>query len=142
MSENHIRGISSTLTLLDEDLCEFDQWAKGHEVRSVLYEVRNTLSASQRQQIAELVAKMHVMLRELHDTLRLEGGVHKVDKMIVSSCAVLWVSLVELESGRLRRYGEVPPGLAEYLDPKVAFLNENLRRISQIANEAARRRLG
>ena len=132
------RGISSTLTLLDEDLCEFDRWAKGHEVRSVLYEVRNTLSAVQRQQIGERVAKMHVMLKEIRDTLNLEGSVTAVHKRIVSSCAVLWVSLVELESSRIRRYGDVPPGLAEYLDPKVALLNENLRRISQIASEAAR----
>ena len=53
MSENHIRGISVTLSLLDKALWNFDQWAKGHEVRSVLYEVRNSLPAAQRQLIAE-----------------------------------------------------------------------------------------
>ena len=139
MTENHIRGISSTLTLLDEDLCEFDRWARGHEVKSVLYEVRNTLSAVQRQQIEERVAKMHVMLKEIRDTLNLEGSVTAVHKRIVSSCAVLWVSLVELESSRLRRYGDVPPGLGEYLDPKVRALNDDLRVISNVAGQSARR---
>ncbi len=137
MSDNHIRGISTTLSLLDEDLCEFEQWANGHSVTSVLYEVRNTLSAVQRQLIAERVAKMRVILKEVKDALNLEGSVHRVDKMIVGSCAVLWVSLVELESDRLQRYGQLPPGLAQYLDPKVAVLNEDLNQISQIAKQAA-----
>ncbi len=137
MSDNHIRGISTTLSLLDEDLCEFEQWANGQGVTSVLYEVRNTLSAVQRQLIAERVAKMRVILKEVKDALNLEGSVHRVDKMIVGSCAVLWVSLVELESDRLRRYGQLPPGLAQYLDPKVAVLNEDLNQISQIAKQAA-----
>ena len=48
MSENHIRGISSTLALLDKALWEFDQWANGHEIRSVLYQVLNPLSEAQR----------------------------------------------------------------------------------------------
>ncbi|MGO9568713.1 MAG: hypothetical protein ACLP5H_14345 [Desulfomonilaceae bacterium] len=137
MSDNHIRGISTTLSLLDEGLCEFEQWARGHEVTSVLYEVRNTLSAVQRQLIAQRVAKMRVMLKEIRDTLNLEGAVHRVDKMIAGSCAVLWVSVVELESDHLRRYGQLPHGLAEYLDPKVAVLNEDLQHISQIAKQAA-----
>ena len=140
MSDNHIRGISVTLSLLDEDLWEFDQWAKGQEVRSVLYEVRNTLSEGQRQLIAEQVAKMREILRELRDTLGLEGFLHLVDKMVASSCAMQWASLLELESSRLRRYGELPPGLAEYLDPKVSILNEELGRISRIVAPAARRR--
>lgn len=135
MSGNHIRAISVTLALLDEKLWGFDQWAKGHEVRSVLHVVRNTLSTDQRQLLAERVAKMHMMLKEIRDILNLEESVHTVDKMIVSSCAVLWSFLVELEGSRLKRYGELPLGLAEYLDPRVNVLNEDLRRISEIAGQ-------
>lgn len=140
MSENHIRGISTTLTLLDENLCEFEQWAKGHEIRSVLYEVRNTLSAEQRQVIAERVERLFKALKEIRDALSLNGSIHLVDKMIVSSCAIQWSSLAELEPRHLRRYGEVPPELAQYLEPRVKALNEDIRVISNAAGQSARGR--
>jgi hypothetical protein len=138
MSSNHIRAISVTLSLLDKDLYSFDQWGKGHEVSSVLYEVRNTLSGVQRQVVAERVARMHTALKGIRDTLNLDGAIHEVHKMILGSCAVQWASLVELESSRLRRYGEVPPGLGQYLDPEIRVLSQELRGISKIAGEVGR----
>lgn len=136
MSENHIRGISVTLSLLDEDLWEFHQWAKGQEIRSVLYEVRNPLSAVQRQLIADRVAKMLEVLGEIKDTLNLEGSVHQADKMIVSSCVAQRAALAEIETGRLRRYGEVPVGLSKYIDSVVKALNADLRAISDAAGQS------
>ncbi|MDQ7784906.1 MAG: hypothetical protein RDU20_18630 [Desulfomonilaceae bacterium] len=133
MSDNHIRGISTTLALLDKALCEFDRWANGHEIRSVLYQVENPLSLGRRRLIVGEVAAMKYMLEEMRETLNLELTVRSADRMITSSCSVLWASLLELESRHLRRYGELPPGLAEYLDPKIAPLNKGLRRIRTAA---------
>jgi len=59
--------------------------------------------------------------------------------MILGSCSVLWISLAELDGRHLRRYGEVPPGLVEYLDPQVDGLNEHLRSIADmVAKESPR----
>jgi hypothetical protein len=129
MSENHIRGISTTLALLDKALCEFDQLAKGHEIRSVLYHLLNPLSEAQRKLIAGEVAEMKNSLEEIRKTLDLEVTVRSSDRIITSSCSVLWASLLELESLHLRRYGELPPGLADYLDPRITPLNNGLHRI-------------
>ncbi|MGO9614227.1 MAG: hypothetical protein ACLPX5_14515 [Dissulfurispiraceae bacterium] len=138
MSENHIRGISTTLSLLDKALCEFDQWAHGHEVRSILYEVQNPLSPGQGRAISELVSEMQSILKKISDRLTLETTVRRVDKMMLGSCSVLWVSLAELDGGHLRRYGELPPGLAEYLDPKAALLTEKLGGIADIVATGVR----
>jgi len=132
MSENHIRGISTALFLLDKALCEFNYWAKGNEIRSVLYEIRNPLSPAQGQTISELVEEMLTILTEIRDTLDLEGSIRSADKMILSSCSILWVSLAEIEGRYLGRYGETPPGLAEYLDPKLAVLTKKLRNIADV----------
>lgn len=139
MSENHIHSISRTLALLDKALCEFDQWAKGHEIRSVLYHALNPLSGVQRQSVAMEVSQMKRMLEEIRSTLDLDVTVRSVDKMITSSCSVLWVSLVELESRHLRSYGVVPPDLAEYMDPQVETLNVRMRRIADIVAGRASR---
>ncbi len=109
-----------------------DEWANGKEVKSVLYEIRNPLSSEQRRAISDHVKEMHAILEELRNSLGLEGIVRSVDKMIVSSCSVLWASLAELEGRHLRRYGELPPGLSAYLDPKVALLTQKLGNIAEI----------
>jgi len=134
MNENHRRGISVTLSMLDKALCEFDHWAKGCEVHSVLYEIRNTLSRSQCELIVAEVAVMKTKLREIRNELRLDASVRFVDKMILGSCSILWASLIDLEGRRLRRYGEVPPGLAEYLDPLAVALSRHVRNISDIVS--------
>jgi hypothetical protein len=132
MSESHIRGISAALSLLDKALCEFDEWARGKEIRSVLYEVQNPLTRGQGEAIAELVGDMWMILKQLEETLNLEKSVRTANKLILGSCSVNWVSLAETESRHLRRYGSLPSGLAEYLDPKVALLADKLKKIENI----------
>lgn len=139
LSENHNRGISVTLSLLDKALCEFAYWAEGHQVRSVLYEIHNELSPSQQEKMLAEIAAMRATIQELRDELDLETQVRSVKKLIRSSCAVLWASLLELEERRLGRYGHVPPGLTEYLEPRVAALMEKLHNISDIAANSSRR---
>jgi hypothetical protein len=75
------------------------------------------------------IGKMRRVLEELREELGLEAETEAVAKMISSRCSVMWEYLVELESGRLRRYGELPLGLGEYLDRKVAELTRGLGRI-------------
>jgi hypothetical protein len=133
MNESLIRGISATLSLLDRSLSEFEQWGRGEEVCSALYEIKNTLSPDQRQAILEEVAQMREVLLELRDTLHLEKLERSVLKLISTSCTVSWISLVELQPKHLRRYGKIPPGLSEFLDPRVAILIERLHRIDSIA---------
>jgi len=134
IGENHERGISVTLYLLDQALCEFEQWAQGRQVRSVLYEVRNTLSVEQRRRILDEIAHMRQILVEIRDALALEGNIKSVVRVITAQCAVLWVHLVELEGKRLLRYGEPPLELANYLDPKVGDLIERLKNIADIVS--------
>jgi len=50
MNEGQRRIIEKTLSLLDEVLCEFDEWAKGRKNHSVLYREQNTLSVIQRNE--------------------------------------------------------------------------------------------
>lgn len=130
---SHKNGIESTIALLDEALLEFEAWARGRENRSVLYQERNTLSSDQREMILIQVQKIRVVLVELRDDLDLRTKTSNVAKSILSQCSVQWVSLVELESKHLGRYGKPPDGLPEYLDSKTARLIEAVQEISRIA---------
>jgi hypothetical protein len=132
---SHKNGIETTLGLLDETLIEFEAWAHGRENRSVLYQERNTLSENQREKILIQVQKIRAILVEVRDDLDLRTRTGNVARSIVGQSSVLWVSLVELESKHLTRYGEPPDGLAEYLDPKTARLIDSVMEISRIAAE-------
>jgi hypothetical protein len=129
LTDTHRRGIGAALKVLDEVLCGFEQWAAGRAVHSVLYSERNDLSAEQRETMRSEIAGIRETLAELRSILRLEGTVEDVRNIIRGECAILWSSLVELESKRLGRYGPPPPDLGEYLDPRVAKLIAYINRI-------------
>jgi len=129
LTDTHRRGIGAALKVLDEVLCGFEQWAAGRAVHSVLYSERNDLSAEQRETMRSEIAGIRETLAELRSILRLEGTVEDVRNIIRGECAILWSSLVELESKRLGRYGPPPPDLGEYLDPRVAKLIAHINRI-------------
>jgi hypothetical protein len=131
----HRNGIATTLALVDETLCEFEQWAQGREIKSILYTEKNDLSPEQREAILTQVAKIRKLLLDLKDSLKLEGKPRSLKTSMWAQCSALWVNLAEVTSEHLKRYGEVPTGLAEYLDPRVAELtvltNEILRVIKE-----------
>jgi hypothetical protein len=135
LSDTHRRGTGATLKVLDEVLSGFEQWAEGREVHSVLYSVRNGLSAEERETMRSEISAIRETLAELQSTLGLEGTVEDVRNIIRGECAVLWSNLVELESTKLRRYGPPPPGLGGYLDPKVAKLIAHVNRILETVNK-------
>ena len=137
IGDKHRRGISITLVLLDQALCEFEQWARGRQAQSVLYEETNDLSPGQRERVLAEVAEIRVVLRELRDTLRLEGEIQSAAGAIWRASLGLWEHLAELEGKHLKRYGTPPAGLAEYLKPMVQQLEAGLERIRVIVGGKA-----
>ena len=131
ISENHRRGIASTLGLLDEMLCQFEQWAQGSEAHGVLYEESNSLTARQPKQIMGTITSIREVMKTLRDDLKLERNILDIRTAVWSRSASFWEALVELETGRLKRYGELPEGFAEYFDPKINTLVELLREFSE-----------
>ena len=136
LGESFKRGIEITLVALDEALCEFEQWAQGREQQSVFYSERNTLSAAQRDEILSEVAGMREMLRELQIGLGLEGRVRGGANDIWGKCAILAVNLEELKGKHLAGYGEPPPELVEYLDPRMERLIASLNNIFRLTEKS------
>jgi hypothetical protein len=132
LSPGHTNSIATTLTILDEALCEFEQWAQGREIKSVFYREENQLQPDQRDAIKNQVARIREKLLELKDGLQLEGSHRSVAQSIWSQCSMLWVNLIQVTSKHLRGYGEVPAAVAEYLDPRVAELIDLTKEISSL----------
>ncbi len=129
LSKSHKRGVSTTLQILDEALCEMEQWANGRQIESVLYRERNDLTGRQRAALLREIAGMRDVLKELAEELAIEPAVQDARSAIRGKCSLLWEHIIELKAKHLRRYGEVPAEAAEHLDPKADLLIEGLLRM-------------
>lgn len=123
---NHRRGISNSLAFLDETLSWFEEWAKGREIRSVLYQEHNSLSPEQRSALIAQIASMRRLLQELKDKLGLEERIQDASSDIWTRCAALREVVLELDSPHLRKYGEVPKDLATVMDAAIPRLLDGL----------------
>ena len=132
LSDNHRRGISSALFLLDRMLCGFEDYARGREVRSVFYIEQNILSRDQKKRLLAEIAQMRDLLRDLKDGLGLDVKTEDVGRHIWGHCSTFWEVLVEIQSRFLKRFGEPPPQLAEYLDPRIDVLIEHVRSVADL----------
>jgi hypothetical protein len=118
LSEAHRSRIRITLTILDEALVKFEEWAQGREVRSVLYQEKNNLDPDRRAGLLADVAAIRGIMEELRDNLHLEARTQDIAKTILGHCYILWVDVLEMTGKYLRGFGEPPPELVDYLDPK------------------------
>jgi len=139
LGDNHRRGIGTALLLLDRMLCEVEEYARGREARSVLYIERNALSADQKTSLLAEITQMRDLLRELKDGLGLEAETEDVARKIWGQGSTFWEVLVETKSRYLKGYGQPPPQLAEYLDPRIDVLIEHLRNLTDLVRPGERR---
>lgn len=130
MDDNHRRTISTTLGLLDQMLCEFQELASAPAVKTPLYERMNQLTPKQQTAINAHIATMRQLLDQMRRDLQLDARREDVATTIWSRASAFCEYLMELEGKHLRAYGEVPPDLAAYLEPKARQLVDRLRRIA------------
>jgi hypothetical protein len=132
----HKRGIAARLAMLDQRMCDVERWAHRGQWASVLYEEHNPLSPHQGRRILAEIAAIRAILVGMKDDLELDVRVGLAARSIQAWCTTTCQQLEELEEKHLRRYGEAPPGLADYLKPRLEELTERLQRISAVAGEA------
>lgn len=130
MRDTHRRTLSTTLGLLDEMLCDFEQWAGGREIRSVLYREENTISGSQARAMQAEISAMRDILRALRDELQLDERVRNAKVDVWSRCSWFWENLAELDARHLRAYGEPSEEMVACLEPRRKELIDRLQRIT------------
>ena len=90
LSENHRRGVATTLTLLDELLCRVEEWAEGHERHGALYHERNDLNAAQRKQLLKKAGYLRSRLQDAQRDMGLTGVARGTIKHIRIAQHVGW----------------------------------------------------
>ncbi|HRU04487.1 MAG TPA: hypothetical protein P5137_01780 [Candidatus Brocadiia bacterium] len=116
LSENHLRGVSTTLALLDELLCVVEDWASGRERQGTLYRERNSLDAAQREELLQRSAGLRRVVQEARQDMNLSQYTRDAATDIWSRCAVFRESIMELTGAQLRRYGPLSSDAESYMD--------------------------
>jgi len=139
LGDCHRRGIGTALSLFDQMLCEVEEYARGREARSVFYQERNGLSDEQKSRLLDEVSQMRAALQELKDGLGLKAEIEDVGRKICGQSSTFYEVLVETKSRYLKRYGQPPSELAEYLDPRIDVLIQHLRNLTALVLSSADR---
>lgn len=139
IGENQKRSLATALALLDERLGLFEEYARGREIRSVMYEERNDLTTDERRRLRAAIRRARDLMGEMKQDLALPRHIQDVRSRVWGHSAGFWEILAEMESKRLRGYGEVAPCLAEYLDPRAAALLRILQAITAVAGGGHKR---
>ncbi len=130
ISENHRRVIGGTLRALDELLSNFERWMRDPPAAGPLHRESDSLTERQKRKVRAEIAALRALIAESRDRLGLEARNQELSACIWSRSAAFWEALMELESRRLKGYGEAPEFLAEYFDPVVKRMLEHLRNIT------------
>jgi hypothetical protein len=135
LDEGHRSRIRITLTLVDEALAKFSAWARGQEVRALLYAEENDLTPGQREALLADVAGIRRIIQELHEDLALKTQPQSVARAIRASSYVLWVDVLEMTGKYLRGFGEPSPQFVDYLDPRAHQILQYLDHIKILLAE-------
>ena len=135
-NEAQLRAIAVRLRLLDEAICQVEQFVQGREVRSVFVVVTNTLAPSQREALAAEISAVRDVLRQIRADFHFSVSPSDAAGLVRGECNGQWMPLTEMQSRYLRGYGHVPKELAEYVDPKAHELLRHLRLMAAICGES------
>ena len=135
LSEPYCRVLSSALSIIEEMLFELDDLLECQRIGSIFTDVVNTLDSEHRQLIYEEVESMRHKLRNIKTTLDLKSTTVNNTALISSRCGKIWEILCDLETKRLRRYGEPPDGLSDYLDCRIRELISSIERVTKLSGE-------
>lgn len=117
MNPSQRRSVANTLRMFEESLRNADAWLDGGEVTGILYHQRLDLSADRRQAAQQRIKVALDQIAALVLEIDLEQEQEDMSGLIRADMSLSWANLLDLQSEKLRRFGEVDPKLKVVLDP-------------------------
>ncbi|MCX8082010.1 MAG: hypothetical protein N3D17_01215 [bacterium] len=125
-------SISSVLLILNEIVDDIENLCNTSDKKSILYDIVNNLSEKEKSRVVESTGKIKKVIEDIGKTLNIKKKRYEIKNLISSRVASLWEMVCEIESKRLKGYGEVSKSLKEYLDPKVFTITQLLEEIEEV----------
>jgi hypothetical protein len=123
-------SVAVSLKMFEEQLRLTSAWLDGREENGILYRRKLNLSPAQRQAAQQRVVTALEIIAALAQKIGLEPEVEDPAGLIRGEFSVSWANMIDTQSIKLKRYGDVNPELEKVLDPAI-------RRLAHLALELA-----
>lgn len=120
------------LVCLDMMLADFELYARGREVVSVIVRERNSLDEDERERLLGRIVSMRQLMGQIKKDLELEVKDNDLKREIWAQSSGAWEMLLENDSKHLGRYGTLDHDFAVYWQQQWQKLVSHLEALSAI----------
>ncbi|MCL5674702.1 MAG: hypothetical protein M1501_03010 [Candidatus Omnitrophica bacterium] len=120
--EPHKRSITSSLCYVEELLSEIE--SSLYNKKGIFFETINNINGPQCEKIKFLIKNIIHEIEKVKKELHLEKNKIMGSNVISSRCVAIWETLHDMESQKLKKYGNIQKEFSEYFDPIVKKLLE------------------
>ena len=123
LSNSHKRTLSSSFSIVEELLEEIREILENKKAKNLIFRrIKNALTLKKIDEVKNIINEMKKELEIIKSDLNLITEKFLSTSLISSRSAKMWEILCDLETRKLKKYGEVPSNLPEYLDPRIKKL--------------------
>lgn len=112
--------------MVERDLFDIEDLLGSKGRVGVLFRIENDVPEEARELLIEKIIFIRQEIKKIAGQFSLEKETISLKQKLGGKLSLLGVDVEEIESKRLRGYGEVAEGLAEALDPQLSAIKENI----------------
>jgi hypothetical protein len=122
LNPDQLRSVTIVLRMFEEDLHQMGTWLDGRQADGILYRRQLHITPLQRAKASTYIADALDEITILAEKLGLEPEVEDGTGWIRGQMSEAWSNLIDSQTKKLKRYGEVHPEAAQEIDPHIQHL--------------------
>jgi len=132
LNEYQKRGLSITLSIVEESLRDIEHILNSGDDMGILYEVRDNVPAAIKDKLLRKMALIKDRIKIVAAEFNLEKRYTEANRETFGKLVYCWKILEDAKAGKLRRYGAVKPGLEEALDPHLDMIIDYILKMEHL----------
>lgn len=125
-------ALQITLTQFEENLLHAQAWLDGSEEKGVLHQRKLILSENARQLAEQAIKEARELIKRVSHEFDLSDESENAAASIRGKMSISWADLMDSRAEKLKRCGQVHPGLSGVLDPSIEHMAEIALRLTTI----------
>jgi len=116
--ESYRNALSSQLGVIEELLNEIESVLKDEE-NYLFLKIERKIKKENRKKINERIKELRKIIADMKQKFNLKEGVLTDIAIISSRTSKIWEILSDMKTEKMKRYGKIPDGLSDILDPLI-----------------------
>jgi len=122
LNEYQRRSLKVTLSIVEKSLRDIEKILNKNNYRSVLYTFSNNIPPAVRKKVSLLISKVYRTIRNLTEKFNLQKEFKYANREAFAKLPQCREMLEDTKAEKLKRYGDVPAGLDNILNPELDLI--------------------